>query len=140
MAGLSIIIASVPVALPLILRVTMAIGATVMATEYSALITHINALQDIATMQVLCSDKTGTITTGKMTVDVGHIVLNEEGLRDARAMLIDSPVHSEKVDKDLFLMFAALGSNRAKVNICHVGVYESESSLITGWPLFPFWF
>lgn len=65
---LSIVIASVPVALPLVLQVTMALGAGMMARDYNAVITSLPALQDIASMTVLCSDKTGTLTTAKISI------------------------------------------------------------------------
>jgi H+-transporting ATPase len=45
----------------------MAIGASTMA-EKKAIITHLTALQEIASMKVLCSDKTGTLTTANMTI------------------------------------------------------------------------
>ena len=56
---LSIIVASIPVARPLVLQVTMALGAGKMAREFSAVVTSLPALQDISSMSVLCSDKTG---------------------------------------------------------------------------------
>ncbi len=59
LAALAILIASVPVALPLVLQVTMAIGAGKMAHYHHAIVTRMSALQDIAAMMVLCSDKTG---------------------------------------------------------------------------------
>ena len=60
---LSIIVASIPVALPLVLQVTMALGAGKMARDFSAVVTSLPALQDISSMSVLCSDKTGTVLT-----------------------------------------------------------------------------
>lgn len=45
----------------------MAIGASTMA-EKKAIVTHLTALQEIASMKVLCSDKTGTLTTANMTI------------------------------------------------------------------------
>eukprot|EP00606_Chrysophyceae_sp_TOSAG23-5_P001395 GSChrysophyteH2.ASY1.ANO1.302.1 assembled CDS len=65
---LSIIVASIPIALPIVLQVTMALGAGKMAQEFSAIVTQIPALQDISSMTVLCSDKTGTLTTAKITI------------------------------------------------------------------------
>ena len=65
---LSIIIAAVPIALPLVLQVTMALGAGKMATDFSAVVTSLPALQDISSMQCLCSDKTGTLTTAKISI------------------------------------------------------------------------
>eukprot|EP00557_Chaetoceros_sp_GSL56_P008141 CAMPEP_0176495272 /NCGR_PEP_ID=MMETSP0200_2-20121128/10559_1 /TAXON_ID=947934 /ORGANISM="Chaetoceros sp., Strain GSL56" /LENGTH=998 /DNA_ID=CAMNT_0017893121 /DNA_START=355 /DNA_END=3351 /DNA_ORIENTATION=- len=66
--ALSILIASIPVALPLVLQVNLALGAAFMAKNYHAIVTSIPALQDIASMSILCSDKTGTLTTANMTV------------------------------------------------------------------------
>mmetsp|Transcript_9954 Transcript_9954/g.12078 ORF Transcript_9954/g.12078 Transcript_9954/m.12078 type:complete len:719 (-) Transcript_9954:135-2291(-) len=45
----------------------MAIGASTMAKK-KAIVTHLTALQEIASMKVLCSDKTGTLTTANMTI------------------------------------------------------------------------
>merc|ERR1712176_1531841 len=64
---LSLVIASVPVALPMVMKVTLSIGAKEMAEE-GGIVTHLTALEEIASMKVLCSDKTGTLTTAKMTV------------------------------------------------------------------------
>eukprot|EP00629_Pelagomonadales_sp_RCC1024_P000254 CAMPEP_0119262516 /NCGR_PEP_ID=MMETSP1329-20130426/2201_1 /TAXON_ID=114041 /ORGANISM="Genus nov. species nov., Strain RCC1024" /LENGTH=954 /DNA_ID=CAMNT_0007262165 /DNA_START=115 /DNA_END=2979 /DNA_ORIENTATION=+ len=65
---LSIIIAAVPIALPLVLQVTMALGAARMAKDHGAVVTSSSALQDIAAMSTLCSDKTGTLTTANMSI------------------------------------------------------------------------
>ena len=72
---LSIIIASVPIALPLVLQVTMALGAAKMATEYHCVVTSLPALQDISSMSVLCSDKTGTLTTAKISIHADSVWL-----------------------------------------------------------------
>mmetsp|Transcript_26506 Transcript_26506/g.72773 ORF Transcript_26506/g.72773 Transcript_26506/m.72773 type:complete len:918 (-) Transcript_26506:74-2827(-) len=65
--SLSLVIASVPVALPMVMKVTLSIGAKEMADE-GGIVTHLTALEEVASMKVLCSDKTGTLTTAKMTV------------------------------------------------------------------------
>merc|ERR1712176_964696 len=65
--SLSLVIASVPVALPMVMKVTLSIGAKEMADE-GGIVTHLTALEEIASMKVLCSDKTGTLTTAEMTV------------------------------------------------------------------------
>merc|ERR1719478_2100519 len=66
-ASLSLVIASVPVALPMVMKVTLSIGAKEMA-DHGGIVTHLTALEEIASMKVLCSDKTGTLTTAQMTV------------------------------------------------------------------------
>lgn len=69
---LSLIIASVPVALPMVIQITTALGATAMADQH-AIVTGFAALQDIAAMTVLCSDKTGTLTTANITAEFDDI-------------------------------------------------------------------
>jgi len=64
---LALVIGAVPIALPLVMQVTMAIGAGKMASR-KAIVTHLTALQEVASMTVLCSDKTGTLTTADMRV------------------------------------------------------------------------
>jgi H+-transporting ATPase len=56
-----------PVALPAMFTVTMAVGAIEMAKK-GALITKLNAVEDAASMTVLCADKTGTLTLNKLAV------------------------------------------------------------------------
>lgn len=67
LAAVALLVGSVPIALPLVLVVTMAIGSVTMS-EHNCLVTNTPALQEIASMTVLCSDKTGTLTTAKMDV------------------------------------------------------------------------
>ena len=66
--ALSIMIASIPIALPLVLQVNLALGASYLAKNYHAIVTSTPALQDIASMSMLCSDKTGTLTTANMSI------------------------------------------------------------------------
>jgi len=71
-----LIVAAVPVALPLILSITLAIGATNLARR-GAIISHLSAMQDLASMDLLCSDKTGTLTTAHMTINLEKIWVND---------------------------------------------------------------
>jgi len=74
LTALSIMIAAIPVALPLVLQVNLALGASFLAKHHHAIVTSIPALQDIASMSILCSDKTGTLTTANMTIISDRIV------------------------------------------------------------------
>jgi len=51
----------------MVMNVTLAVGAKEIAQE-GDIVTHLTALEDIASMVVLCTDKTGTLTTAQMTV------------------------------------------------------------------------
>lgn len=80
--ALAILIASIPIALPLVLNVNLALGAAFLAKNYHAIVTSIPALQDIASMSILCSDKTGTLTTAKMSILSDKIYTSEEFSKD----------------------------------------------------------
>jgi H+-transporting ATPase len=54
-------IAAVPVAMPAVLSVTMALGAKILAAK-QAIVTKLTAVEEVAGIDVLCSDKTGTLT------------------------------------------------------------------------------
>ena len=64
--ALILIVASIPVAMPAVLSVTMAIGAVVLA-RMKAIVTRLESIEEMAGMDILCSDKTGTLTQNKLT-------------------------------------------------------------------------
>jgi H+-transporting ATPase len=64
--ALVLTIAAVPVAMPAVLSVTMALGARALALK-NAIVTRLPAIEEIAGIDVLCSDKTGTLTQNKLT-------------------------------------------------------------------------
>lgn len=70
---LSIIIAAIPIALPIIIQVTMALGAGKMARQFDSVVTSLPALQDISSMTILCSDKTGTLTTARISIQAESV-------------------------------------------------------------------
>ena len=64
---LVLLMSAVPVALPVMFTVSMAVGAKELAKR-GVLITRLSAVEDAATMDVLCVDKTGTITMNQLAV------------------------------------------------------------------------
>ncbi|MEM7174629.1 MAG: plasma-membrane proton-efflux P-type ATPase [Chlamydiota bacterium] len=64
---LVIVIAGIPVALPAVLSMTMAVGASKMA-KLKAIVSKLIAIEELAGMDILCSDKTGTLTKNELTV------------------------------------------------------------------------
>ncbi len=65
--SLVLTIASIPVALPAVLSVTMAIGAMNLARK-QAIVSRLAAIEELAGMDILCSDKTGTLTKNEMSM------------------------------------------------------------------------
>ncbi len=64
---LVLVIAGIPVALPAVLSVTMALGAHRL-TKLKAIVSKLTAIEELANLNVLCSDKTGTLTKNELTV------------------------------------------------------------------------
>ncbi|KAL2465303.1 ATPase 11 [Abeliophyllum distichum] len=65
---LVLLIGGIPIAMPTVLSVTMAIGSHRLAQQ-GAITKRMTAIEEMAGMDVLCSDKTGTLTLNKLTVD-----------------------------------------------------------------------
>jgi H+-transporting ATPase len=65
---LVLLIGGIPIAMPTVLSVTMAIGAHRLAQQ-GAITKRMTAIEEMAGMDVLCSDKTGTLTLNKLSVD-----------------------------------------------------------------------
>jgi len=63
-----LLIASVPIAMPTMFTINMALGSAVLAKQ-GVLVTRLSASEDAATMDVLCADKTGTITMNKLFLE-----------------------------------------------------------------------
>ncbi|KAI9607949.1 hypothetical protein H4Q26_005399 [Puccinia striiformis f. sp. tritici PST-130] len=69
---LVLLIGGIPIAMPTVLSVTLAVGAQQLA-KYKAIVTRITAIEELAGVTILCSDKTGTLTTNKLTIDKSTI-------------------------------------------------------------------
>ncbi len=58
--------------MPTVLSVTLAVGAQQLA-KHKAIVTRITAIEELAGVTILCSDKTGTLTTNKLTIDKENV-------------------------------------------------------------------
>ena len=65
--ALILTVASIPVALPAVLSVTMAVGAEKLA-QMKAIVSRLVSIEEMAGMDILCSDKTGTLTKNQLTL------------------------------------------------------------------------
>ena len=65
---LVLLIGGIPIAMPTVLSVTLAVGAQQL-TKHKAIVTRITTIEELAGVTILCSDKTDTLTTNKLTIN-----------------------------------------------------------------------
>jgi H+-transporting ATPase len=65
--ALVLTVAAIPVAMPTVLSVTMAVGARALAKK-QAIVSKLVAIEELAGVDILCADKTGTLTQNKLTL------------------------------------------------------------------------
>jgi H+-transporting ATPase len=73
--ALVLTVAAIPVAMPTVLSVTMAVGARLLAKK-KAIVSKLVAIEELAGVDVLCADKTGTLTQNKLTLGEPFCVAN----------------------------------------------------------------
>jgi H+-transporting ATPase len=87
--ALVLTVAAIPVAMPTVLSVTMAVGSRLLAAK-QAIVSRLAAIEELAGMDMLCSDKTGTLTQNKLT--------------------LGEPFRVEEITVDQLILSAALAS------------------------------
>ncbi len=86
-----IMVASIPLAMEIVTTTTLALGSKELSHE-GAIVTRLAAIEDMASMSILCSDKTGTLTMNKM-------VIQEE-----------TPIYKEGESQYTLLRYAAMAA------------------------------
>ncbi|XP_059637810.1 ATPase 8, plasma membrane-type-like [Cornus florida] len=84
---LVLLIGGIPIAMPTVLSVTMAIGSHRLSQQ-GAITKRMTAIEEMAGMDVLCSDKTGTLTLNKLSVDKNLIEVFPNDLDKADVILL----------------------------------------------------
>ncbi|KAF8051598.1 hypothetical protein N665_1694s0008 [Sinapis alba] len=114
---LVLLIGGIPIAMPTVLSVTMAIGSHKLAQQ-GAITKRMTAIEELAGMDVLCSDKTGTLTLNKLSVDKNLV-----------------EVFCKGVEKDQVLLFAAMASrieNQDAIDAAMVGMLADPKEARAG--------
>jgi H+-transporting ATPase len=109
--ALVLTVAAVPVAMPTVLSVTMAVGAGLLAKK-EAIVTRLAAIEELAGVDVLCADKTGTLTQNKLT--------------------LGDPFGADNVPADQVILAAALASRADSgdaIDLAVLGGLKSEDAL-----------
>jgi H+-transporting ATPase len=94
---LVLLIGGVPIAMPTVLSMTLAVGAQQLA-KHKAIVTRITAIEELAGVTILCSDKTGTLTTNRLTID--RNILRTYGPFSAEDVILLSSYASRTEDQD----------------------------------------
>ncbi|MHB1643709.1 MAG: HAD-IC family P-type ATPase, partial [Acidithiobacillus sp.] len=89
--ALVLTVAAIPVALPAVLSVTMAVGAERLA-RLKAIVSRLVAIEEMAGMDVLCADKTGTLTQNRLTLGEPVVI----GAQDAEELILAAALASER--------------------------------------------
>jgi H+-transporting ATPase len=109
--ALVLTVAAIPVAMPTVLSVTMAVGARLLARK-EAIVTRLAAIEELAGVDVLCADKTGTLTQNKLT--------------------LGDPFSVNNVPADQVILNAALASradNKDTIDLAVLGGLKNDQAL-----------
>jgi H+-transporting ATPase len=93
--ALVLTVAAIPVAMPTVLSVTMAVGARILARGQT-IVSRLASIEELAGMDVLCSDKTGTLTQNKLTLGDPFLM---EGVTQEQ-LLLAAALASRAEDQD----------------------------------------
>ncbi|KNA12616.1 hypothetical protein SOVF_123960 [Spinacia oleracea] len=119
---LVLLIGGIPIAMPTVLSVTLAIGSHRLSKQ-GAITKRMTAIEEMAGMDVLCSDKTGTLTLNRLTVDRSLVeVFNKEMQKDtvvlfaARASRLEN---QDAIDAAIVNMLSDPREARANIQEIH---------------------
>ncbi len=93
--ALILTVAAIPVAMPAVLSVTMAVGALALS-RLKAIVSRLEAIEEMAGMDILCSDKTGTLTQNKLTLGEPIVF----GAKDGTEIIVMGALASKAEDRD----------------------------------------
>ncbi|NP_001292679.1 plasma membrane ATPase 4 [Cucumis sativus] len=117
-----LLIGGIPIAMPTVLSVTMAIGSHKLSQQ-GAITKRMTAIEEMAGMDVLCSDKTGTLTLNKLSVDVNLVEVFAKGVDKQHVILLAARAsrteNQDAIDAAIVGMLADPKEARAGIREVH---------------------
>jgi H+-transporting ATPase len=92
---LILLVASIPVAMPAVFSITMALGALALSKQ-KAIVSRLSAIEEMAGVDILCSDKTGTLTKNQLKLDQPILLAS----KDAQEVILAAALASRIEDRD----------------------------------------
>ncbi|MDD1757913.1 MAG: HAD-IC family P-type ATPase, partial [Methanotrichaceae archaeon] len=120
-AAIALAVAGVPEALPFVVTLALAFGTQVMARK-NAIVRSLPAVETLGSTTVICTDKTGTLTTGEMTIREIRthrtIEVTGPGYTPEGSFLVEGkPIDPEDEDLDQLLTIGSISNNADIENV-----------------------
>ena len=112
--ALILTVASIPVAMPAVLSVTMALGALALSKE-KAIVSRLESIEEMAAVDILCSDKTGTLTLNRLS--------------------LGEPLLLNGIDAARLTLHALLASQADDGDAIDDAIHAAAPAMPTGWTL-----
>jgi H+-transporting ATPase len=124
---LVLLIGGIPIAMPTVLSVTMAIGSHRLSKQ-GAITKRMTAIEEMAGMDVLCSDKTGTLTLNKLSVDKNLIEVFARGVDKDQVILLAARASRTENQDAIDAAIVGMLADPQEVNISNQNKYLSSNS------------
>ncbi|XP_041019441.1 plasma membrane ATPase-like [Juglans microcarpa x Juglans regia] len=119
---LVLLIGGIPITMPTVFSITMAVGSRRLSQQ-GAITKRMTAIEEMAGMDVLCSDKTGTLSLNKLIVDRNLIEVFAEGVEKEHVILLAARAsrteNQDSVDAAMVGMLANPNEARAGIREVH---------------------
>ncbi|MGD8568004.1 MAG: HAD-IC family P-type ATPase [Gammaproteobacteria bacterium] len=126
-SSISLAVAAVPEGLPTVATTTLALGIRNMH-RHNVAIRHLNAVETLGSVQVLCLDKTGTLTLNKMRVLASHVGLETAAISEYQFVVDGDVIDPLQQDEYVRLLQVSALCNESE------DIYKTNSKIFNGSP------